>query len=103
MSFVKIWIHLVWGTIKRQPLLVEPQRYTIFNHIKENAQKKGIYIDHINGYSDHVYCLISLNPEQSIAKVAQLLKGESSYWVNNRAEVLLPCKLVWCEDYMLFQ
>ena len=99
MSFVRLWIHLVWGTKKREPILEKPQRYTIFDHIRENAKEKGIHIDHINGYTDHVHCLISLNADQTIAKVAQLLKGESAFWVNNKSDNLLPHKLKWCDDY----
>jgi REP element-mobilizing transposase RayT len=99
MSFVRIWVHLVWGTKKREPLLEKPQRYEIFNHIKENAKEKDIHLDHINGYADHVHCLVSLNADQTIAKVAQLLKGESSFWVNNKTDKLLPVKLDWCDDY----
>lgn len=99
MSFVRLWVHLVWGTKKRHPLLEKPQRYKIFDHIRENAKEKEIHLDHINGYVDHVHCLVSLNADQTIAKVAQLLKGESSFWVNNKTDKLLPHKLIWCDDY----
>ncbi len=99
MSFVKIWVHLVWGTKKREPILEKPQRYKIFDHIRENAKKKHIHLDHINGYVDHVHCLVSLNADQTIAKVTQLLKGECSFWVNNKSDNLLAHKLNWCDDY----
>lgn len=98
MSFVSIWVHVVWGTKRREPLLEKPVRYDIFNHIRENAQTKGIYVDHINGYVDHVHCLISMNPKQDIADILQSLKGESSFWVNNKTE-LLKHRLQWCDDY----
>jgi len=98
MSFVSIWVHVVWGTKRREPLLEKPARYDIFNHIRENARNKGIHIDHINGYLDHVHCLISMNPKQDIADIVQALKGESSFWVNNKTE-LLKHRLQWCDDY----
>ncbi|MCX6303123.1 MAG: transposase, partial [Bacteroidia bacterium] len=43
---------------------------------------KGIYIDIINGHHEHIHCLISLDPEMSLSKVIQLIKGESSFWIN---------------------
>jgi putative transposase len=43
---------------------------------------KGIHVDFVNGHVDHVHCLISLNKDQTISKVMQLLKGESSFWIN---------------------
>ena len=73
-------------------------RNDIFNHIRENARNKGIHVDFINGYVDHVHCLISMNANQDIAKIVQLLKGESSFWVNNKTN-LLKHRLQWCDDY----
>jgi putative transposase len=98
MSFVSIWVHVVWATKRRQSVLKKPVRYTIFNHIRENALNKGIHLDHINGYDDHVHCLISMNPDQNIAAIVQALKGESAYWVNHKTD-LLEQPLKWCEDY----
>ena len=82
MGYVKIWVHLVWSTKNRQPLLSKEIRHRVFEHIKENARQKGIYVDHINGYIEHVHCLISLKSGQTIDNVLFLLKGESSFWIN---------------------
>lgn len=54
-------------------------------------------MDCLNGYSDHIHCLISLNKEQTISKVAQLIKGESSYWINKNH--LTKTKFYWQDDY----
>jgi putative transposase len=43
---------------------------------------KDIYIDHANGHENHLHCLVSLNADQCISKVMQLIKGESSFWIN---------------------
>ena len=83
MPYVRIWVHLIWATKDRMPLLNETLRGKIFTHIKENASKKSIYLDVINGTADHVHSLVSLKSDQTIAKVAQLLKGESSHWAND--------------------
>ena len=82
MSFIKVYVHYVWSTKNREPLLSADIRFDVFNHIRENARKKNIFIDFINGYIDHVHCLISLNDDLSIGKIAQLIKGESSHWIN---------------------
>ncbi len=97
MAYVRIWVHAVWGTKDREPILEKENRYTLFEHIRENARKKDIYIDFINGYIDHVHTLISLNSEQSIAKVMQLMKGESSHWANKNS--LFKHKLDWADEY----
>lgn len=63
MPYIRIWVHLVWTTQDRRPYLIDKMRYKVFSHIKEYAEKKDIYIDHINGYVEHVHCLISLKAE----------------------------------------
>ena len=82
MSYVKIWIHLVWATKYRYPHLKKDLRRKLIDHIRQNARKMGFYIDSINGYSDHLHVLISLNPDQNIAQIAKLIKGESARWLN---------------------
>jgi putative transposase len=97
MGYLKIWIHLVWTTKNREPILAREIRQEIFNHIRENAKKQGIYIDFINGYLEHVHCLISLGSGQNIDKILMLLKGESSYWINRKN--LFREKFEWQEEY----
>ena len=98
MPYVRIWVHLIWSTKERVPLLHQALREKVFLHIKENASKKEIYLDIINGIADHVHCLVSLRSDQSIAKVAQLLKGESSHWIN--AQNFCNGKFEWQEEYI---
>jgi putative transposase len=97
MSYVKIMVHVVWGTKHREPVLVADKRTMLFEHILANAKTKGIYIDTIGGYTDHVHCLISLGSDQTISKIVQLIKGESSFWANR--EAIITPKLIWAEDY----
>jgi putative transposase len=97
MPMIKIWIHLVWATKSRQPLLDKSIRQNVFQHMRDNAKQKDIYVDFINGHVDHVHLLISLNAEQTIAKTVQLIKGESSYWINKHQ--LCNEKFEWQDDY----
>jgi putative transposase len=98
MSWVRIWVHLVFSTKNREPFLNSLElRKKVFQHIKQNAKEKDIWLDCVNGYSEHAHCLISLNREQTISKVAQLIKGESSFWINQNK--LVEGKFVWQDDY----
>jgi len=97
MGYVKMWAHLVWATKKREPVLGKNIRKNIFSHIRENALTKNIQIDFINGHVDHVHILLSLNADQTIANTIQLIKGESSYWINKNK--LTPQKFEWQDDY----
>uniref|UniRef100_A0A7V2ZJ33 IS200/IS605 family transposase n=1 Tax=Ignavibacterium album TaxID=591197 RepID=A0A7V2ZJ33_9BACT len=98
MSWVRVWVHLVFSTKNREPYLNSRElREKVFNHIKDNAKEKDIWLDSINGYKEHIHCLISLNKEQSISKIAQLIKGESSFWINKNK--LTKNKFIWQDDY----
>ena len=97
MGYVKIWIHLVWTTKNREPSLTHESRKDIFFHIRENVEKKGIYVDFINGYLEHVHCLISLKSSQNIDKIMMLLKGESSFWINKNK--IFHKRFEWQDEY----
>jgi putative transposase len=99
MPYVRVWIHLIWSTKDRAPLLTKELRHQVINHIKANASNKGILLDTINGVSDHVHALISIKTDQTIAKVAQLLKGESLHWMN--AAKLSCGKFEWQDEYIV--
>jgi putative transposase len=98
MPFVKIYIHFVWSTKNREPLLNSADlRKKVWEHIKDNAKEKLIFIDTINGYQEHCHCLISLGIDQTISKIMQLIKGESSYWFNKNN--LSRNRLEWQDEY----
>ena len=98
MAHVRIWIHAVWGTKKRLPLMHNrSKRIDLFKHIKSYAKEKKIYLDFINGESDHVHCLISMACDQNIAQIMKLLKGESSHYANEMK--LFAPDFDWADDY----
>jgi len=97
MSYVKIWVHLVFSTKNRVPLLTKEIRYDVHNHIIDNCKEKNIFLQAVNGYTEHLHCLVSLGKEQSIAEVAKLIKGESSFWINKNK--LTKEKFMWQDDY----
>ena len=98
MSWVNVYVHLVFTTKNRYPFLDSPElRKRVFKHIKSNSSEKGIWLDCVNGFSDHAHCLVSLGKEQSISKLTQLIKGESSFWINQNK--LTEGKFSWQDDY----
>jgi len=98
MPFIKIYIHLVFSTKNRIPFFnTSAVRVKVWKHIKENASEKGIFVDMVNGFSDHCHCLISLGSNQNIEKVVQLIKGESSFWINKNE--LTREKFAWQDEY----
>ncbi len=97
MSFIRIWVHCVWTTKNRIPYLQDHIRGSVILHIRENAKSKGIYIDQINGYYDHLHIILSLGGKQNTSEIMQQIKGESSFWINKNS--LTKLKFEWQDDY----
>ncbi len=94
----KIFIHLIWATKNREHLISKELKPLLLQHIKENSIIKEIFIDTVNCVSDHIHLLVSLGTEQTIAKTAMLIKGESSSWVNRQS--LIKSKFEWPDEYI---
>lgn len=97
MPHINVWIHFVWTTKDRTPLLNDKIRYSVFEHIRENAKEKNIFIGALNGWVEHVHCLISLGSDQKMEDLMRLLKGESSHWINKNN--LTKTKFHWQDEY----
>ncbi len=98
MPYVKVNVHFVWSTKEREPFLATKEiRKIVWQHIRENGRIKGIYIDVVNGYADHCHCLISMGIDQKISKIMQLIKGESSFWINKQN--FFNKKFEWQDEY----
>jgi putative transposase len=87
----------VFSTKNRHPYLTQNIRYKLQNHIIENCKEKSIFLKAVNGYTEHLHCLISIGKEQTIAKIAQLIKGESAHWINKNKLTDEP--FIWQDDY----
>lgn|SRR5215203_3112366 len=95
-----IFIHVIWTVKNRQPLLKKSIRSVLFPHMKQNAEKKGYRILIVNGYEDHVHCLVQLHPTQNLSEVVKSVKGESSHWINTSG--LPDVEFKWQDGYAAF-
>ena len=98
MPYTKVMIHFIWSTKNRQPIISTSLKPLLLDHIRANSKLKNIFIDTLNCVEDHIHLLISLGTEQTISKVAMLIKGESSFWVNKQK--LLNQKFEWQDEYI---
>lgn len=98
MPYTKVLLHYIWSTKNREHLISKELKPLLLQHIKENSIKKGIFIDTLNCISDHIHLLVSLGTEQTIAKTAMLIKGESSFWINKLPN--LKTKFEWQDEYI---
>jgi REP element-mobilizing transposase RayT len=101
MPFTNILIHYIWSTKSREPLITKQLKPVLLQHVKSNSVEKGIFIDTMNCVEDHIHLLVSLGRDQTISEVAQLIKGESSNWLNKAVNSeLIKSKFEWQDEYM---
>jgi hypothetical protein len=76
-AYSRCWLHLIWATLS-----------------------KGIHmkVNYVN--PEHLHALIDLPTRYSIEEVFKLLKGSSSYWINQNR--LLRGKFFWGRGYGVF-
>ncbi|MES2110400.1 MAG: IS200/IS605 family transposase [Bacteroidota bacterium] len=76
-SYSAIWVHLIWSTKNREPVLIPSLKKEVYQVINEIAVDHEIYLDCINGVEDHVHLLVRLRTDQCVADVAKTIKGNS--------------------------
>jgi putative transposase len=99
-SYNKIWIHAVWSTKKRAPLILPSIENQVFNFINEQFREQGCPVRIINGMPDHVHCLFLLNPQKTITDVIKQIKGSSSFYINKNN--LTTEKFAWQNGFGAF-
>lgn len=98
--YFRNWVHLIWSTKNRYPYLSKELQDKLYSHIFIYSKKRELYLSAVDGYSDHIHILMNVNPKDSISSIVQLLKGESSHWINS--EKLTNTHFSWQEGYAAF-
>ncbi|GAB3927463.1 IS200/IS605 family transposase [Larkinella terrae] len=99
-SKTKIWIHAVFSSKDRQPLIQKKVRMILYPLIREQLTASGCYVDCINGVEDHIHILFLLNPQVAISDLMKHVKGSSSHEINRQN--LIPEKFAWQTGYGAF-
>jgi len=99
-SFTSIFVHCVWSTKNREPLLTSDVRDRLWPYLGGIARENKIKALAIGGAADHVHALVSLPATLSVAKALQLLKGNSSKWTHETFPKMRSFE--WQEGYGAF-
>lgn len=99
-SFNKIWIHAIWSTKERLPLISTNIEHKIHQFLSEQLRELGCPLRIINGMSDHIHCLFLLNPQKTIVEIIKQIKGSSSHFINQNN--LITDKFAWQTGYAAY-
>ncbi len=81
-SFISNHIHVVFSTKNRVRSVKEQMLPKLWAYMAGIAENHGMHAVKIGGTDDHAHLLINLGGELGIIKAVQLIKGNSSRWMN---------------------
>jgi len=99
-SYSRCWLHMIWETLRREPMLDRRAAAKASTNLTEYSCEKGIYMKMNYLNADHTHALIDLPTNLNIEQVVQLLKGGSSHWINHNR--LIKGRFAWGRGYGAF-
>ena len=78
-----LFVHLVWGTWDRLPLINSANQEAIYSTILTECNERDVRVLAIGGIFDHIHMLVKFPPTIAISYLVKQLKGSSSHLVNH--------------------
>lgn len=98
-NYSKLYVHLVWATWDRLPLITPAIRVPVYQGIQEQARRAACELIAVGGIEDHVHVLLRIPTTICVADIAKSLKGGSTHMVNH---ALKPAFFKWQGSYGSF-
>jgi putative transposase len=83
-TYTKVRYHLVFSTKNRAPLITEEVREELYAYLGGILRGNGGILSVVGGMPDHVHLLAGWEASTSLSKMMQLIKANSSKWMNER-------------------
>lgn len=99
-TYTQLYIHLIFAVKYRNSVLQKEWRNKLFSVIGNLINKTHSKNYIVNGVEDHVHCLISYKPQESLSDVIKHVKTNSSKWLNQSN--YLNSRFEWQRGYGAF-
>ncbi|MFO7659254.1 MAG: IS200/IS605 family transposase [Bacteroidales bacterium] len=99
-TYTQINIHAVFAVKGHQNQITKNFRSELFKYISGIVKNQGLFPLAVNGWLDHVHVFFELKPDVSISKVIELIKANSSKWINENK--FIKGKFEWQRGYGAF-
>ena len=86
-SFGQIYLHAVFATKNREPLITSPEPARLHAYLVDVLAELGCASLATGGIEDHVHILHSLGRTHSVAWIMEKLKSNSSRWMKQQGAV----------------
>jgi len=85
-SLVKNYIHLVFSTKYRQPLITEEIENELYAYLAGTCKNLECSPIKVGGYKDHIHILCLLSKKIALMKLLEEVKGHSSKWIKTKGK-----------------
>jgi len=99
-TYTSLNVHITFSTKDRTPIINPDWQEKLWAYLGGIARKYKMKTLEIGGVADHLHMPVSLPPNLAPAKAVQLLKGNSSKWINENFAG--PYRFHWQEGYGVF-
>jgi putative transposase len=83
-SLVKNYVHLVFSTKHRQPLIQPPAEEELHAYLGGICNRLECQVIKVGGYTDHVHILCMLSKNIALMKLVGEVKSHSSKWMKTK-------------------
>ena len=83
-SLVKNYVHLVWSTKNRVPLIDKKIKEELYAYMAGISNKLESKVIQIGGIEDHVHILCKLSRKIAMMKLVEEIKSHSSKWIKSK-------------------
>lgn len=83
-SLARIYLHVIFSTKDRHPMLAEGWRDELFRVLGAAANNLGCPSMIVGGIADHVHMLFQLGRTITVAEAVDKIKSTSSAWLTRR-------------------
>jgi REP element-mobilizing transposase RayT len=99
-TYTQLYIHCVFAVKYRASMLQAPWDEEVRRYITGIIQNAGHKMIAINNVADHLHLFVGLHPTDSVSKLMQLVKGDSSEFINKQGWT--RSRFSWQEGYGAF-
>ena len=99
-SLVKNYLHIVFSTKNREPLIHKPVEQELHAYLGGICNNLECYPIKVGGYTDHIHILCMLSKKIALMKLLEEVKSHSSKWIKTKGSAY--ANFYWHDGYGAF-
>jgi putative transposase len=99
-TYTQLYVHYIFAVQNRLSLISDNFKNDLYRYMNGIIVHQGHKLYIINGMSDHIHVLVSMNPRQAPSDLMYHIKRSSSLWINKKK--LVPGRFSWQEGFGAF-